>query len=148
MTDTISNAQSDDLKALTSALDHARTMANQAVEVRMRNFNFFIIITGALVAGYGRPAWAWNVIFDVAGIMASLLFFGLDIRGYGLHRRYMDQLRILEPILWKRAGIFERISIPAHEGFRFLSHRWLYRTFFIIIGTAWATALVIGLLGK
>jgi hypothetical protein len=91
MPDTIPIAESGDLKALISALDHARAMVNQASEVRMRNFNFFIIITGALVAGYGRPAWAWNIILCSAGILASLLFFGLDIRGYGLCHRSVDQ---------------------------------------------------------
>jgi hypothetical protein len=141
VTETTPNAESGDLKALTSALDHARSMANQAAEVRMRNFNFFIVITGALVAGYGRPAWAWNV-------MASLFFLGLDVRGYGLQRRSVDQLTILEPLLWERGGIPGWTAIPRHGGLRIISHRWIYQTFCVIVGTAWATALTINLLGR
>jgi hypothetical protein len=70
-----------DLAALTSALDHAGSMTQQAQEVRMRNFSFFVVIIGALVARYGRSAWTWNLICGVAGIAASLLFLGLDLRG-------------------------------------------------------------------
>jgi hypothetical protein len=123
-------------------------MVNQASEVRMRNFNFFIIITGALVAGYGRPAWAWNIILCSAGILASLLFFGLDIRGYGLCHRSVDQLRILEPLLWERAGVQGWTAIPRYGGIWFISHKWLYRSFFVITCTAWITALTFSLLGK
>jgi len=148
MTGTTATAESGDLRALTAAIDHARAMANQASEVRMRNFNFFIIVTGALVAGYGRTPGVWNVLFDIAGVMAALLFLGLDVRGYGLHRRSVDQLRIIEPLLWERAALSGWTAIPHHGGFWILSHRWIYRSFFVVLGTAWAIALAITLLRK
>jgi len=148
MADTSPMAEQGDLRALTAAVDHARAMANQASEVRMRNFNFFVVVAGALVAGYGRANWASNFLFDIAGIVSALLFLGLDIRGYGLHRRSMDQLRILEPLLWDRAAVSGWTAIPRHGGFWMLSHRWLYRTFFVAVGAAWTTALAVGLSPK
>lgn len=139
-----------DLKALTSALDHARGMTNQSSELRTKNFNFFVIIAAALVAGYTRPSpsWGWMVVFDLAGIFTSVLFFCLDIRGYGLHQRSVDQLTVLEPLVWDRAGILGWKPIPRHGGIRFLSHRWLYRTFFAVVGVSWALALVLNLLKR
>lgn len=139
--------ETNDLKALTSALDHARTMANQAAEVRMRNFYFFLVITGALVTGCMKPpSWEWVIVFDVAGILSSLLFFGLDVRGRELHTRSIDQIAELEPRLWNFAGMGDKWTPIPRGGI--ISHKWIYRTFFGIIGVAWATALIVTLTRK
>jgi hypothetical protein len=112
----------------------------------MRNFNFFIIITGALLAGYARPGRVWNLILDGSGTLVSLVFLGLDVRGYGLHRRAVDQMTLLEPIMWSFAGVEGWTPAPTHGGARILSHRWLYRSLFCIGALAWVVALLFTIL--
>ncbi len=72
----------------------------------MRNFNYFILITGALVTGFSRLSspW-WNPMLEGAGIVSGLLFFGLDVRGYGLLLYNQKKVDTLEPLLWDRAGL-------------------------------------------
>jgi hypothetical protein len=125
-----------ELAALLAALDHARTMANFASDLRMRNFNFFIVVAGALIAGLAQLPAAWSPVVGIAGAITSVLFLGLDIRGRGLAKRSIDQLVLLEPIVWQRAGVHGWTQIPRHGGSRFLNHQWIYRTFFVIVGLA------------
>lgn len=132
-----------DLKALTSALDHARAMANFAGEVRTNNFNFFVLITGGLVTGYANLPSGWRIALELGGVVSSLLFILLDVREYGLTRRSVDQLLILEPLVWQRAGLTGWKPIPLHGGIRVVSYRWIYRTFFAVIGVGWFLALAI-----
>jgi hypothetical protein len=125
-----------ELPALIAALNHAQTMANQASEVRMRNFNFFVAITGALIAGYAKLPAAWSPVLGLVGMLTSVLFFGLDVRGRGLLKRSIDQLVLLEPLVWERAAVRGWSPIPRDGGSRFLSHNWIYKTFFVIVGAA------------
>lgn len=37
-----------------AALDHARAMAIQASDIRMKNFNFFLIVMGVIIAAYEK----------------------------------------------------------------------------------------------
>lgn len=137
-----------DLRALTSALDHARTMTNHSSEIRMRNFNFFILVTAALIAGEAKPpSRGWSMVFGAAGIVSSILFFFLDVRGYGMLRYNSRKIEILEPILWARAGITGWTPAPTHGGMKMISHRWIYRTFFVLVGLAWAVALTFSIVG-
>ena len=103
----------DELKALCAGLDHARTLVIASHDVRMRNFNFFVLITAALMTGYTRQSWGWLVVLDLAGIVSSLSFFALDIRGAGIHKRAGDLVRSLEPIVWESASV---PRVDAHAG--------------------------------
>ena len=123
-----------DLTALVAALNHARDMANHASDLRMRNFNYFVILSGILFTGHAQLPVIWSPLLGAAGAVISALFFGLDVRGRGLHRRSVDQLAILEPILWQRAGVSGWSPIPRHGGSRFLSHNWIYKSFFAMVG--------------
>jgi hypothetical protein len=128
------STSSVDSSELLAALTHAREMANHAADLRMRNFNFFVVFSGILFAGLAQLPIAWSPILGVAGAVTSALFVGLDVRGRGLHRRCIDQLAILEPIVWERAGISGWSPIPRHGGAWFLSHNWIYKTFFVMVG--------------
>ena len=111
-------------------------MANFGSDVRMRNFNFFIVLTGALIAGLAQLPAVWSPVVGIAGAITSVLFFALDVRGRGLVKRSIDQLVLLEPIVWQRAGIQGWTQIPRHGGIRILNHQWIYRAFFVIVGVA------------
>jgi len=111
-------------------------MANFASEVRMRNFNFFVVITGALITGFAQLPAVWSPVVGFAGVLTSVLFLGLDIRGRGLVKRSIDQLELLEPIVWERAAVQGWSHIPRHGGCQLISHNWIYRTFFIVVGLA------------
>ena len=75
------------LTAATAALDHARSMANYSAEVRMRSFNFFVVITAALLTGLAQLPERWSLILGVGGAIVALFFYGLDVRARGLHKR-------------------------------------------------------------
>lgn len=128
--------------ALFAALEHARVMANWAAEVRMRNFNFYILLTGALVTGYTQLPVKWWMVLALAGTFTSALFVGLDIRVYGLLKRSMDQLKVLESALWQLAEL-EWQPIPQHGGMQWISHTWIYRTFFVSVGIMSIVAFVL-----
>src|SRR5262245_7791697 len=100
------------LAAAIAALDHARTMANYAADVRMRNFDFFVVITAALLAGQAQFDVWWSPILGASGVITSVFFFGLDVRGRGLHKRSIDQLAALEPVIWQQAGVEGWSPIP------------------------------------
>jgi hypothetical protein len=135
----------DTLRAMSTLLDHARNMTLASQQVRTQNFNFFIVVTAALVAGYAKLNQQWQPVFGAAGIVISLLFFLLDLRGYGLHKRSVDQLALIEPLIWQRAQFNADVYTepPRAEGRRlFISHRFIYRVFFVIVGLAWLGSLI------
>jgi len=69
-------------------------------------------------------------------ILSTILFVGLDIRGYSLHRFSVDQMQLLEERIWDSAGI-KHLWTPIPRGWRFSSfikHNWIYRTFFVLTG--------------
>ena len=100
----------------------------------MRNFNFFVLLTAAMLAGHAQLPAPWSPILGFSGIIINALFFALDVRGRGLLERSIDQLTLLEPLVWKKAGVSGWSAIPRHGGARFISHKWLYRIFFVTIG--------------
>jgi hypothetical protein len=147
MATTSAGPSADEFRALTSALDHARAMVIATADLRTKNFNFYLVITGVLVAGYAKPSNAhWPLVFAIAGIVSSILFFGLDVRGSSFNRHSADQMAILEPLVWERACIRELWTpIPHDGGLRIISHKWISRMFFAVTTTAWIIALVLSL---
>ena len=134
---------SNDNATLVGALDHARGMANFASEVRMRNFNFFVVIVGGLVAGHLFEDKNWApVVLSVGGIIVSAFFFGLDLRMREILKRSIDQLQVLEPEVWKRAGITGWREIPRSGPGGVTSHKWIYRGFFVLTGLISLAVLV------
>ena len=121
------------LRPLIALLDHSRAMVNFASEVRMRNFNFFVVLTAAMLAGVAKLPPEWTPVVGLAGAFTSLVFFGLDVRGNRLLKRSLDQLSVLEPRVWEQAGISGWSPVPRQT---LVSHKWLYRTFIVIVGLA------------
>jgi hypothetical protein len=133
------------MKARATLLDHARNMTLASQQIRTQNFNFFVIVTAALVTGYAKLIPQWRVIFGVAGIIISAMFFLLDLRGRGLHKRSVDQMALIEPLIWQQARLDEGkyTSPPRAEGRQiFISHLFIYRAFFVMVGLAWLGSLI------
>lgn len=143
----MNEARERDNNALVGALDHARGMANFASEVRMRNFNFYIVIVGALVTGhlYLKESWAL-IVLGASGCVVSVFFFGLDLRMRAILKRSIDQLDIIEPEVWSRAEISGWRSNIRSGPVKFASHQWIYRSFFVLTGLGSFALLVRSLL--
>jgi hypothetical protein len=113
-------------------LEHARAMALNASKIRQQNFNFFLILTGALVAASMQVNLVWKAQgIGVAGCVVSLLFIGLDVRGRRLLNVAQCQLMEIE----KQLGFSmqrEAVLITSQRWFwRVMTHTWIYRTMFI-----------------
>ena len=121
-------------------------MANFASDVRTRNFNFFIIIVGALATGhvYLKQSWA-PLCLSVSGIVVSFFFFCLDLRMRDILKVRIDELDIIEPEVWKRAGIEGSQGNPRSGPIWFASHLWIDRCMFVLTGIA-SLVLLIGTL--
>jgi hypothetical protein len=131
---------SDNIIALQNVLEHAREMANHSDEIRMRNFNFFILLMAALFTGFDKSnAASWKYAIS----LTSLIFWGLDIRGGELLKYNREKIEITEPLLWKAAGLTGWKPIPSFTGIKFISHKYLYRTMFIGFGVAWIAILLL-----
>jgi hypothetical protein len=130
---------------MTSFLDHARNMTLASQQIRTQNFNFFVIATAALVTGYAKLNQQWQVVFGIAGMIISAMFFLLDVRGHGLHKRSVDQMALIEPRIWQQAQLDPKdyTPPPRAEGRQlFISHRFIYRAFFVMVGLAWPGSLI------
>ncbi|HVU23148.1 MAG TPA: hypothetical protein VHE13_03415 [Opitutus sp.] len=124
-----------DTQALLGALAHAREMAHTASDIRMRNFNFFLVIVGALVAGHLHFKESWGpIVLSLSGVVVSVFFFALDLRMRELLKIRVDQLESLEPEVWKRAGMLGREEIPRSGPLKFANHKWIYRSCFVLTG--------------
>jgi len=111
-------------------IDHARTMFLNASDVRMRNFNFFLVIVGALVALYStRIQFAViNPVISVSGFVFSILFYILDVRSKQLLNAAHGELKQHE----KNAGI-NIIGKIHFSTFHLISHTFVYRFIYISV---------------
>lgn len=134
-------------ECLIAALEHAREMANFASEVRMKNFNFFIVIVGALVTGHICVEKDYvPFVLGFVGVLTSIFFLFLDIRARELLKRSIDQLDLIEPKIWKLANL-EGWSGNIRSGpIRIISHKWIYRSFFTLTGICSLAILILEIL--
>lgn len=68
-----------------AALTHVRTLHIWWADLRARNFNYFILLTGALIAAMAQepaPGLLRGVV--LAGVLISAVFFLLDLRVWEL----------------------------------------------------------------
>ena len=75
----------NDWSPVIAALNHSRELLIHAAQLRVRNFNFFLIIISVLIATAYQVAVPMAYIgLSFAGLIASLLFLVLDIRQFRL----------------------------------------------------------------
>jgi hypothetical protein len=116
-----------------AVLDHARAMVIYASELRMKNFNFFIVIMGVIVAAYvnvGRVTARW--VLGAVGVFVSVAFLLLDIRGRELLNAAKKELSLkeLELGISIQATILQsRTGKPLKK---IISHTFVYRAIYIL----------------
>ena len=129
---------------LVAALNHSRDAMSCAVNVRQKNFHFFVILVGFLAAGYANLSSPWQgLVLPITGIVLSILFFLLDVRGSQLLHRSNTLLNEIERVVWKEAGLKEIPESHQYSRLRLVSHAFLYRAFFAIVGLASAARLLV-----
>ena len=116
-----------------AALDHARAMVFSASDLRMKNFNFFLIIMGVIVTAYVNVGKnEARFVLSAVGILVSLAFLLLDIRGRELLGAAYKELTLREAelgisiqaeLLRARAGKFLKKAI---------SHTFVYRAIYML----------------
>ncbi len=74
------SVEEKDVQIARVALDHARAMTLHASDLRMKNFNFFLVIAGVIVAAHLKLGKV-ELPIALAGAAASLAFLVLDVRG-------------------------------------------------------------------
>lgn len=116
-----------------AALDHARAMTTQASELRTKNFNFFLVIMGVIMAAYvnvGRENA--RLALCAIGVLVSLVFLLLDIRGRELLDAAKKELAVkeLELGITIQATLQQmRIGKPIRK---LISHTFVYRVIYIV----------------
>ena len=93
-----------DLTALSATVNHVRDLAIHTANLRTKNFNFFILLSGLLFTGQAKLSAKLAGQLGWAGATTAIIFLALDYRGAGLLRRHQQQMQLLEPILWDRAA--------------------------------------------
>ncbi|TNJ38893.1 hypothetical protein FGF66_07140, partial [Chlorobaculum thiosulfatiphilum] len=119
--------------ALFATLAQSREMAKLAITIRVKNFNFFVIIVGALVSGnaYFSTKEA-TILLGIVGFVVGLMFLLLDIRMRLVLERSIDHLEILEQKVWALAGINGWTKHIRGDSTKYINHQWIYRALFIM----------------
>ena len=116
-----------------AALDHARAMAIQASDIRMKNFNFFLIVMGVIIAAYEKVGREnARLVLGGVGMLVSLAFLLLEIRGRELLDAAQKELTLRESEL----GISIRTKLLQRRDGKFMakaiSHTFVYRAIFVL----------------
>jgi hypothetical protein len=115
------------------ALDHARAMAIQAADIRMKNFNFFLIVMGVIIASYEKVGREnARLALGGVGMLVSLAFLLLEMRGRELLDAAQEELTLRESEL----GISIRTKLLQGRDGKFMtkamSHTFVYRAIFVL----------------
>jgi len=128
---------------LVAALVHAREMAQNASSLRMRNFNFFLILVGITAAAYYETKAA--IFVGSIGLVVSMMFLVLDVRGREILDRAVKLLRDVEPTVWKAAALSPLPPFLSSQPLRLVSHTFVYRSLFVMSGIASLVLLIVGI---
>lgn len=117
---------------LIASLEHVRAKALHYAEVRMKNFNFFLILIGALAAVVtSSKVPGMNQVLSLFGSLLSCLFFALDVRGVRLLDGARKEIRRLEP----KFGLdFSQRDFCVTKR-PLLSHTYIYRGIYSLFAT-------------
>jgi hypothetical protein len=115
-------------------------MLIHAAEQRVKNFNFFIIISSILIASYAGKLNPKNTcLIAASGIIVSILFAILDVRTLQIIRDARDNLEYFEPKFGLNIHIVDQIPDKPREKTgskrsRIISHTFAYRAAFVLMG--------------
>jgi hypothetical protein len=108
-------------------------MAIQAADIRMKNFNFFLIVMGVIIAAYEKVGREnARLVLGGVGMLVSLAFLLLEMRGRELLDAAQNELTLRESEL----GISIRTKLlQGREGkllAKPISHTFVYRAIFVL----------------
>lgn len=132
-------AEFDSEAAAVAALNHARTMLIHSAELRVKNFNFFLVAAGVVIAAVARGLTGGALILvSGAGFIMSVLFFALDIRVFQLIRDGRADLYAVEPRFGIRIHAVDRVAdrergLPGSRRSRLLTTTLVYRALFVLM---------------
>ena len=120
-------------------LDHTRTMLIHTAGLRVKNFNFFLVFAGIIVAAFtkiGDP----QILRIIAGIglMLSAVFYILDVRNFQQIRDIRDDLEKIEPKFGISIHTVDQVPDPSRgkkgaNRFHFvISHTFGFRAIFVL----------------
>jgi hypothetical protein len=123
---------SEDTSFQMAALGHAQAMTTHASDLRMKNFNFFIVIMGIVIAGYVKLGSDSSIhAIGICGTLVSLGFLVLDFRGRELLDAAKAELALREAAL----GISIQARLVQAKRSRYLaalvSHTFVYRLIYV-----------------
>lgn len=109
-------------------IDHARNMYLHASNLRMKNFNFFLVVLGGIIAVYSSDSTQLlKIITSTVGILLGSLFYILDIRGKILLITAADALSKVEKKL--EMNIVDQRNLSTSK---IISHTFVYRLIYIL----------------
>lgn len=116
-----------------AALDHARAMEIHASDIRMKNFSFFLIVMGVMIAAYEKVGREnARLLLGGVGMLVSAAFLLLEIRGRELLDAAQKELMLRE----SEIGISIRTNLLQTGDGRFMakviSHPFVYRAIFVL----------------
>jgi len=124
--------------AIIAALNHARSMLICQIDVRVKNFNFFLIMVGALSVALRQ--WDDSIVrvgLSCGGCLLGVVFFLLDARTLLLIKDSRNELYRLEPEFGMSIHQADRIAdrprgIASSGRSRIISHTFCYRLVFVL----------------
>ena len=144
----------DSEAAAIAALNHARAMLIHAAEMRVKNFNFFLVTSGILLAAVVRGITPAGLVFiSIIGFLLNFVFFILDVRSFALIKDARADLYHLEPKFGITIHGVDQLP-DAHRKIagtarnRIISHSFSYRAMYFIMALLWGTLLGLGLSGR
>lgn len=142
----------NDWSPVIAALNHSRELLIHAAQLRVRNFNFFLIIISVLIAtAYHVTVPMADIVLSFAGLIASLLFLVLDIRQFRLIKDARHNVEKFE----KKFGIIvhevdqirdSAFNIPGSKRKRIFTTTVAYRTILILCAVVSIVCLMISLI--
>lgn len=135
MSQNIENKIFNDVEASIAYLNHSRTMLIHAANVRLKNFNFFLVASGLIILAFTNVVDPLIVIIIAGlGFGLSIIFILLDIRTYQLIKVALIELKEIEPRFYiiDKAPNAIRETVPA-GGFRIISHTFGYRAIYLMM---------------
>jgi len=112
-------------------LQHARSMLIEAASIRMKNFNFFLLMIGGLIAIYTSNQQLNNdikILISGFAFILSVLFFLLDIRG----KKILIASRLELFKIEQQYNMFLTKEFKPQK-IKIISHTFIYRFIFSLI---------------
>ena len=112
-------------------LEYARSLYLHASSLRMKNFNYFLIILAGSIALHSNiKSQSMYTITYLAGMLLGMLFILLDMRGKKLLLSASSELIKIEEAI--DINIIKKRDL---DTFQLMSHTFVYRAVYLTVST-------------